>query len=72
MPREKVTMGVGTYGRTFALADPNQTGVGAPAKGPGEAGKYTREPGFLAYFEVRCIHDISHFLYVLVKRSVRN
>lgn len=53
MPREKVTMGLGTYGRTFTLADPNQTGVGAPGKGPGEPGRFTREAGFLSYYEVR-------------------
>ena len=53
MPREKVTMGLGTYGRTFALADVTKTGVGAAGKGPGEAGTYTREPGFMAYYEVR-------------------
>ena len=62
MPREKVTMGLATYGRTFELADPNQTGVGAPGKGPGAAGPFTREPGFLAYYEVRSgeLIDCSH------------
>ena len=52
MPREKVVMGLGTYGRTFALVDASQTGVGAAGKGPGEAGKYTREPGFMSYYEI--------------------
>ena len=55
MPREKVTMGLATYGRTFELADGSQTFVGAAGVGPGEAGKYTREPGFLAYYEVRIV-----------------
>lgn len=46
-------MGLATYGRTFKLIDPSNNTVGAPASGPGEAGKYTREPGFLSYYEVR-------------------
>ena len=42
-------MGLATYGRTFKLADPTQTQVRALGIGPGAAGTYTREPGFLAY-----------------------
>lgn len=49
---EKLILGVGFYGRAFTLADKNQNGVGAPAKGPGAAGPYTREPGMLGYNEI--------------------
>jgi chitinase len=52
MPKEKITMGLGTYGRTFKLADNSITGVGAPSVAAGDPGKYTREPGFLSYYEV--------------------
>ena len=41
-----------TYGRGFRLADPQQADYGALNRGPNEAGLYTREPGFLAYYEV--------------------
>ncbi len=53
MPKEKISMGLATYGRTYTLANNSSTGIGAPSKGPGEAGKYTRQEGFLSYYEVR-------------------
>jgi len=51
-PKEKLIMGLATYGRSFTLEDPNQTGVGAPAKGAGDKGEYTGVEGFLSYYEV--------------------
>ena len=53
MPKEKISMGLATYGRTYTLANSSNTGIGAPSTGPGQPGKYTREPGFLSYYEVR-------------------
>jgi GH18 family chitinase len=52
MPREKINMGVASYGRTYELADPKQTNIGAAAIGAGKPGPFTREAGFLAYHEV--------------------
>jgi hypothetical protein len=43
---------LGLYGRSFTLRDPTKNGLMAAAKGKGKAGKYTREGGFLAYYEV--------------------
>merc|ERR1712121_399059 len=51
----KLVMGLGTYGRGFTLADKSQTGMGAPAKGACAAGRYTREKGFISYYEI-CQH----------------
>ena len=51
-PREKLIIGMPTYGRTFTLKDPGYYGIGAKAPRPGAAGKYTRENGFLSYYEV--------------------
>nr|XP_012227656.1 PREDICTED: chitinase-3-like protein 1 isoform X1 [Linepithema humile] len=51
-PPEKLILGVPFYGRAFTLADKSQTGLGAPAKGPGAAGPYTREGGMLGYNEI--------------------
>uniref|UniRef100_T1JHM6 GH18 domain-containing protein n=1 Tax=Strigamia maritima TaxID=126957 RepID=T1JHM6_STRMM len=51
-PREKLIIGMGTYGRSFTLANPKRNGVNAPATGGGKAGVYTREAGFLAYYEI--------------------
>jgi chitinase len=51
-PREKLNIGMGTYGRCFTLSDANINGINAPAKGPCLAGEYTKEAGFLSYYEV--------------------
>ncbi|XP_073681482.1 chitinase, acidic.1 [Garra rufa] len=40
-----------TFGRTFLLST-SQTGLGAPANGPADAGPYTREEGFWSYYEI--------------------
>ena len=41
-----------TYGRSFTLSNRQNSKVNAPASGGGVAGKYTKEGGFLAYYEV--------------------
>lgn len=41
-----------TYGRTFTLTSTQRIGVNSPASGGGKAGEYTKEGGFLAYYEV--------------------
>jgi chitinase len=40
------------YGQSFTLEDPTSNGLNAKAKGPGEAGEFTRQGGFLAFYEV--------------------
>jgi len=40
------------YGQALTLEDPNVHGLNAPASGPGEAGEYTRQGGFLSYYEI--------------------
>ena len=51
-PKEKLLLGIPFYGGTYTLTSPHQTQVGASSSGPGLAGEYTEEPGFLAYYEV--------------------
>uniref|UniRef100_A0A8D8USC8 Probable chitinase 3 n=1 Tax=Cacopsylla melanoneura TaxID=428564 RepID=A0A8D8USC8_9HEMI len=51
-PKEKLIIGMPTYGRTFTLANPEVWKVNSPATGGGKAGEYTKESGFLAYYEV--------------------
>ena len=57
--------------RTFTLANPAENGYNATATGPGAAGTYTREAGFLAYYEVTMKANI---IWVLCFRfeEVRN
>ena len=52
MPCKKIVLGLGTYGRVFKLSNPSQHGLGAPARGKATPGKYTREGGFLSYYEI--------------------
>uniref|UniRef100_A0ABM5GDQ3 chitinase n=1 Tax=Pogona vitticeps TaxID=103695 RepID=A0ABM5GDQ3_9SAUR len=51
-PAEKLIVGFPTYGHTFILSDPSNTAIGAPTSGSGPAGPYTRQAGFLAYYEI--------------------
>ncbi|CAH1795108.1 unnamed protein product, partial [Owenia fusiformis] len=55
VPAEKINMGVPLYGRTFTLHDSRYADIGHPARGPGVKGRYTREKGFLAYYEI-CVY----------------
>lgn len=51
-PKDKLVIGMPTYGRTFTLSNSANFKVNAPASGGGKAGDYTKEGGFLAYYEV--------------------
>jgi len=54
MPANKIALGMGTYGRAFKLKDESNFGIGAPKHDWEKAakGRFTRESGFLAYFEI--------------------
>ncbi|KAG7155317.1 chitinase 10-like 7 [Homarus americanus] len=51
-PKEKLIIGMPTYGRSFTLSNPARNAVNSPASAGGEAGKYTSEEGFMSYYEV--------------------
>ncbi|NXX86769.1 CHIA chitinase, partial [Urocolius indicus] len=51
-PAEKLLVGFPAYGHSFRLKNSSDTAVGAPTSGPGPAGPYTRQSGFLAYYEI--------------------
>lgn len=51
-PKEKLLIGMPTYGRSFTLVNETQFDIGAPASGGGAVGKFTNEAGFLSYYEV--------------------
>ncbi|CAG7942048.1 unnamed protein product [Penicillium salamii] len=49
IPPNKIVLGTGFYGRTFALEDPSCTGPGCKFSGPGSKGPCTDTAGFLSY-----------------------
>lgn len=51
-PKEKLIIGMPTYGRSFTLADTDRHGPNSPATSGGKEGVYTKESGFLAYYEI--------------------
>lgn len=61
-PTEKLILGIPAYGQSFTLSENALTLAGGnseifPLKtsGPGRAGKFTKVPGFLSYYEVGII-----------------
>lgn len=51
-PKEKLVIGLATYGRSFTLTSPGSSGMNAPSSGGGKAGEFTRESGFLSFYEI--------------------
>ena len=56
MSPDKMVLGLPVYGRTFKLISRSKHGLGAPAKGTPKAGRFTREAGFLASYEICKMH----------------
>ena len=50
--RDKLVLGIPTYGRSYTLVNPDAHEIGSPTDGPGAAGKGTKEDGYLAYYEI--------------------
>ena len=55
IPPKKLVLGIATYGRTFKVSGltSNNNEPNKPSKGPGSAGSATKEPGVLAYYEIK-------------------
>lgn len=51
-PREKLILGMGTYGRGFMLQHAEENGLYAPVTGGITGGPYTNEAGFWGYNEI--------------------
>ncbi|GIJ85609.1 hypothetical protein Asppvi_004468 [Aspergillus pseudoviridinutans] len=52
IPPAKVVLGVGFYGRSFQLADPDRSKPGCPFGGAANPGECTNTAGILGYFEI--------------------
>jgi len=51
-PPAKINVGLALYGRSFSLSKKSENGVGAPTRAGGLPGKYTREEGYMSFYEV--------------------
>lgn len=51
-PANKLVLGMATYGRSFTLESSSNFAIGAPAAGAGTPGDFTKEKGFISYYEV--------------------
>ncbi|KAK9503976.1 hypothetical protein O3M35_010426 [Rhynocoris fuscipes] len=50
--KEKLNLGIPTYGRTFKLENSEEHQFGAASKGQGDTGKTNREVGYIPYYEI--------------------
>lgn len=55
--RNKIMLGIPTYGGSYTLENIMNTDPGAPSSGPGILSNTTKETGTLPYYEV-CIFGI--------------
>jgi len=69
-PKKKLVVGMGTYGRGFTLVNAGDSAYGSPAKGPSNAGTYTREKGYLSYYEICRIISSGGSVYRDAERQV--
>ena len=51
-PKEKIIVGVPTYGRGWTLSNPTNSGVGASAPSTSSSFQFTQTPGIGAYYEI--------------------
>ena len=51
--RRKIVMGMPMYGQSFTLVNASNTGLNSKSSGGSQAGEFTRQKGFLSYYEVR-------------------
>ena len=69
-PADKLCAGVASYGRSFTLKSPSESGLGAPVSGPGQAQQYTRLAGMDSYYEICQIIEQGGVVTQLEKQAV--
>jgi chitinase len=61
VPKEKINIGVPTYGRSFTMGGFTDSTPGSLSSSAGDPGQYTNTSGFLAYYEVGT--QMGHLLF---------
>lgn len=51
-PKEKIVLGLATYGRSFTLTNSSNHEIGDKASGGGKTGPYTSIAGYISYYEI--------------------
>ncbi|XP_029640998.1 chitinase-3-like protein 1 [Octopus sinensis] len=51
-PKNKLVLGMTAAGNTYTLKNATKHGLGAPVEKAGEKGPYTKQEGFLSYYEI--------------------
>ena len=69
-PADKLSAGVASYGRSFTLKSPSESGLGAPVSGPGQAQQCTRLAGMDSYYEICQIIEQGGVVTQLEKQAV--
>lgn len=52
MPASMINVGLAMYGRGFTLQNPGNHDLDSTSRSPSNAGPFTGEKGFMAYYEV--------------------
>ncbi|ESO85838.1 hypothetical protein LOTGIDRAFT_130278, partial [Lottia gigantea] len=69
-PKNKLNIGIDLYGRAFTLKNAANNKPGDATTGPGQAGQFTREKGFLSYYEICALQKSGGQVHMIQEQQV--